>query len=91
MVIKNCIFTYCNHFNQSIFAYCYQNDYNNRFSRLKLAKLIAIKRLNDYDETITTERRALLDNMARPNVIVWQQDNFSLNRWDKQLDSIESL
>ncbi len=29
------------------------------FLQLKLTKIIAIKRLNDYNETILTERRAL--------------------------------
>ncbi len=51
------------------------NDYNEtiitititKFLRLKLAKLIAI---NNYDETITTECRAL-DEMERVAMATW--------------------
>ncbi len=62
MAIFNHHFAYYNCFNQSIFAYCYRNDYNNQFSQLKFAKLIAINYYDDYDKTITTERRALISS-----------------------------
>jgi len=42
------IFAYCNHLNQSIFAYCYRNDYNNRFPLLQVISITISGYFRDY-------------------------------------------